>query len=118
MEATPLIIRAIIGKSIAAMDSDGQKVYEVMARTYEQYGQVTVSLVGIDLLTTAFLNASFGQFILAAHSAVEGKIRVAHCEFIGLANSKMQSQLDNVRDLALDSDFSAAHDAAMMDEYA
>lgn len=118
MEANPLVVRAIIGKSIAAMDSDGQKVYETMTRVFEQYGHVTVSLAGVDLLTTAFLNASFGRFVLAANSALEGEIRAARCTFIDLANPKMHSQIDNVRDLALDSDFSAAHDAAMMDEYA
>ena len=118
MEATPIIVRTVIGKSIAAMDSDGQIVYEKMTRMYERYGHVTVSFTGIDLLTTAFLNASFGRFIIAAHSAVEGKIRAANCTFTYLINSKMYSQLDNVRELALDSDFSAAHDAAMMDEYA
>lgn len=118
MEALPLIARTIIGKSIAAMDSDGQKVYEQMTRAYEQYGCVTVSFEGINLLTTAFLNASFGQFILAGHSPVEGNIRATSCHFTDLVSSRMQSQIDSVRSLALDSDFSAAHDAAMLDEYA
>jgi STAS-like domain of unknown function (DUF4325) len=118
MEANPIIARTVISKSIAAMDSDGQKVFMEMTQMYERYGRVTVSFAGINLLTTAFLNASFGQFILAAHSSVEGEIRAANTTFIDLANPKMHSQIDSVRDLALDSDFSAAHDAAMLDEYA
>jgi hypothetical protein len=118
MEATPLLVRTIIGKSIAAMDSDGQKVYEQMTRAYEQTGRVALSFKGVSLLTTAFLNASVGQFILAAGSIVEGEIRAANCACMDLVNPKMQSQIDKVRGLALDSDFSAAHDAAMFGEYA
>ncbi|WP_324673051.1 STAS-like domain-containing protein [Hymenobacter sp. GOD-10R] len=116
MNATRIIAKDILGKSIAVMDGDGRKLSEEMTRVYHQFGAVVVSFKGISHITTAFLNAALGKFILQAGSPEEAQERASHVEFTDLANSSMETQIKRVKKLALDTELRSMHNSVLLQE--
>lgn len=56
-----LIITEIVGGSICVGSDDGQLVNSAIAECLEHDLSVEVSFAGVERLTSAFLNAAFGQ---------------------------------------------------------
>lgn len=51
----------VVGSSLCVASSDGQKVYDRIARVLSRGGNVTLSFRNVTTLTSAFLNAAIGE---------------------------------------------------------
>jgi len=51
----------IIGDVYAVEAEEGQKVYEIVKKAFEENRKVILSFLNIEMMTTAFLNAAIGQ---------------------------------------------------------
>lgn len=56
-----LKIKNIINSPFCIASEDGEKVYNVIKKAFEQKDKVQLSFEGIEDLTSAFLNAAVGQ---------------------------------------------------------
>ncbi|MDR0802320.1 STAS-like domain-containing protein [Fluviicola sp.] len=61
MEGTTINIVNTIGDLFGVEAEDGQKVYELVRKAFENDHKVILSFVNIEMLTTAFLNTAIGQ---------------------------------------------------------
>lgn len=91
-----LTIAQVIGKSIAVLDIDGRKVYEQLMEAYKKREKVVLSFKGLQHVTTAFLNAALGSFILAKQEEAKEMILIEDLE-----NEATKHKLDQVYQLAL-----------------
>jgi len=51
----------IIGNVYAVEAEEGQKVYELIKKAFEENRKVVLSFLNIEMMTTAFLNTAIGQ---------------------------------------------------------
>ena len=51
----------VVGSPLCVASSDGQKVYERIARVLTRGGRATLSFRNVSTLTSAFLNSAIGQ---------------------------------------------------------
>lgn len=93
-----LTIAQVIGKPIAVLDIDGRKVYEQLKDAYQRHERVVLSFKGIQHVTTAFLNAAIGRFLLGAAKPEEAKEMIA---IEDIENESTRHKLDQVYQLAL-----------------
>lgn len=61
MESTKINIVSVIGDTYGVEAGDGQKVYDLLKKAFDQQHKVTLSFQNIVMLTTAFLNTAIGQ---------------------------------------------------------
>jgi len=54
-------VKDIINNTLAVSADEGQKVYEVVADSISNGQAIELDFKGIEILTTAFLNAAIGQ---------------------------------------------------------
>lgn len=93
-----LTIAQIIGKPIAVLDIDGRKVYEQLIEAYKRHEKVVLSFKGLHHVTTAFLNAALGRFILGAAKPEEARELIS---IEDLENESTKHKIDQVYQLAL-----------------
>ncbi len=51
----------IVGSSFCVEADDGQKVYNLIVKSFKEKKKVILSFLNVELLTTAFLNTAIGQ---------------------------------------------------------
>jgi hypothetical protein len=51
----------IVGNSFCVEATDGQKVFEMIAKTFKEKKNVKLSFQNVEMLTSAFLNTAVGQ---------------------------------------------------------
>lgn len=56
-----LSVAEVVGHSLCVASSDGDKLYERIAKALEANSRVTLSFSGVTLLTSAFLNSAVGR---------------------------------------------------------
>ena len=56
-----LAVAKVVGHSLCVASSDGDKLYEHIAKALEAKSCVTLSFSGVTLLTSAFLNGAIGR---------------------------------------------------------
>ena len=61
MGITTVNIVKVIGDVYGVEAEDGQRVYDLIVKAFEQKLQVILSFQNVELLTTAFLNTAVGQ---------------------------------------------------------
>ena len=61
MESTKINIVNVIGDTYGVEAGDGQKVYELIKKAFDQKHKVVLSFQNMSMLTTAFLNTAVGQ---------------------------------------------------------
>ncbi|GHT04003.1 hypothetical protein AGMMS49525_09870 [Bacteroidia bacterium] len=61
MESLTINIVNVIGDVYGVEAEDGQKVYDLVKKAFEQQYKVILSFLNIEMLTTAFLNTAVGQ---------------------------------------------------------
>ena len=61
MERTKLNIVNIVGSPFCVEANDGQKVYELIRKAFQEKRKVVLSFLNVEMLTTAFLNTAVGQ---------------------------------------------------------
>jgi hypothetical protein len=61
METTTISVVNTIGDVYGVEAEDGQKVFEIIKKAYEQKRSVVLSFLNVEMLTTAFLNTAVGQ---------------------------------------------------------
>lgn len=61
MESTKINIVNVIGDNYGVEAGDGQKVYDLIKRAFDQKHKVILSFHNMIMLTTAFLNTAVGQ---------------------------------------------------------
>ena len=57
----PISVFEIVGSPICVASSDGQKVFERIAKALRQKRRVSLSFLNVSILTSAFLNSAIGQ---------------------------------------------------------
>ncbi len=58
---TKINIINIVGNSFCIEAEDGQKIYNMIVKVFQQQQTVTLSFLNVEILTTAFLNTAIGQ---------------------------------------------------------
>jgi predicted DNA-binding protein with PD1-like motif len=61
MEAIAINVMSTIGDVYGVEAEDGQKVFDLIKKAFEQKHNVVLSFLNIEMLTTAFLNTAVGQ---------------------------------------------------------
>ena len=61
MENITIKIVNVIGDVYGVEAEDGQKVFDLVIKAFDDKKQVTLSFQNIEMLTTAFLNTAIGQ---------------------------------------------------------
>lgn len=61
MNSTKINIVNVIGDVYGVEAEDGQKVFELIVKSFKDKKKVELSFQNIELLTTAFLNTAIGQ---------------------------------------------------------
>lgn len=61
MKTTKIIIKDIIDSALS--NSGGMQLYAVLDNALADGGSVVISFHGVDVITTSFLNSSFGNLI-------------------------------------------------------
>ena len=51
----------VVGNGLCVASEDGQKVHDQIARTLREGKKILLSLLNVEMLTPAFLNAAIGQ---------------------------------------------------------
>lgn len=108
-----LTIAQVIGKPIAVLDIDGRKVYDQLIEAYERHEKVVLSFKGLQHVTTAFLNAAIGRFILSASEPKKAKEMIA---IENLENESTKHKIDQVYQLALNPKLRQIREAARTQE--
>ncbi|MBA9078437.1 MULTISPECIES: STAS-like domain-containing protein [Rufibacter] len=94
-----LSIAQIIGKQIAVLDVDGLKVYEKLQESYKPHEKIVLSFEGLRHVTSAFLNAALGRFLLSTPQPEEAKSAI---ELNGIDNRAILNKVNEIYKLALD----------------
>jgi hypothetical protein len=61
MENTTINIFNTVGSSFCVESEDGQKVFELISKAFNENRTVVLSFLNVEMLTTAFLNSAIGQ---------------------------------------------------------
>lgn len=61
MESITINIKNVIGDAYGVEAEDGQKVFELIEKAFNDKKMVVLSFLNIEMLTTAFLNTAVGQ---------------------------------------------------------
>ncbi len=61
METTTIQVLNIIGDEFAVESGDGDRVYNLIKKAFENNEKVILSFQNIEIVTTAFLNTAIGQ---------------------------------------------------------
>lgn len=61
MESTTINIFNTVGSSFCVESEDGQKVFELISKAFNEHRTVVLSFLNVEMLTTAFLNSAIGQ---------------------------------------------------------
>lgn len=61
MDNSILNIVNIVGSTFCVEANDGQKVYDLIQKVFQEKHKVTLSFLNVEMLTTAFLNTAVGQ---------------------------------------------------------
>ena len=107
-----LSIAQIIGKPIAVLDIDGRKVYEQINSAYKRGERIILSFKGLQHVTTAFLNAAIGKFLLNAKPE-EAKSAITIQD---IDDKTTQYKIDQVYELALKPELRKIREAARNEE--
>jgi hypothetical protein len=108
-----LTVSQIIGKSIAVLDKDGRKVSEQLEEAYKRGEKVILSFKGLQHVTTAFLNAAIGRFLLSTPKPEEAQESLV---IEDVANEATKYKIDQVYELALNADLRAIKESARNQE--
>ncbi|WP_026462505.1 STAS-like domain-containing protein [Adhaeribacter aquaticus] len=108
-----LTVSQIIGKSIAVLDIDGRKVYEQLEDAYKRGEKIVLSFKGLQHVTTAFLNAAIGRFLLSAPKPEEAKESLV---IEDVDNDATKYKIEQVYELALNADLRAIKESARNQE--
>lgn len=113
-----LVVRTLIGKSNAVLDKDGRLLAEQLEACYRTTGNVLISFEGIELVTSAFLTASWGRFLLHVETVAERQARVNAVTFINLAPDThrtdiVRKMLDRIERKALDAEYCRQYDESL-----
>lgn len=108
MDATPINIAEVIGKSSAVLHSDGLIVFSAMIESYTNKGKVILSFKNLTHCTTAFLNASIGKFLISVESplAARKQLLIIDLNTDSLINTKIKRVIEN----AIDPEKRRSHD--------
>jgi len=75
--AIQIQVANIIGNVYAVEAEEGQKVYEIVKKAFEENRKVILSFLNIEMTTTAFLNAAIGQLYgCFSEETVKERLRV------------------------------------------
>lgn len=118
MMDSPIVVRTLIGKVNAVLDKDGRVLAEQLEEMWRHNGHVTISFEGINHVTSAFLNASLGRFLLHVGSLAEREARRCSVAFVDLAPDEhrtaiVQHMLDQITRKALDAEYSRQYNEAL-----
>jgi hypothetical protein len=118
MIADQIVVRDLIGKSNAILDKDGRLVAERLEEMWRHNGHAEISFAGINHVTSAFLNAAWGRFLLHVPAGAERTARAEQVHFVELAPDAhrteiVQHMLDQITRKALDAAYSQQYDAAL-----
>ncbi|WP_019949633.1 STAS-like domain-containing protein [Hymenobacter aerophilus] len=118
MTNTKIVVRDLIGKANAILDKDGRLLAEQLEAAWLQHRQVEVSFADINLITSAFLNAAWGRFLLHVPEGAERQARAQYVTFSNLApdahrTAIVENMLDQIRRKALDAAYCAQYDNAL-----
>ncbi|MFB9863148.1 STAS-like domain-containing protein [Rufibacter immobilis] len=108
-----LSIAQIIGKQIAVLDIDGLKVYEKLQESYKPQEKIVLSFEGLRHVTSAFLNAAIGRFLLSTSKPEEAKAAI---ELDGIDNKAILNKVNEVYSLALNPDLRRIRETARNQE--
>jgi len=113
-----LVVRTLIGKSNAVLDKDGRLLAEQLESHYRVHGRLTVSFEGTNLVTSAFLTASWGRFLLHVATVAERQARVDAVTFVQLAPDThrtdiVRQMLNRIERKALDAEYCRQYDEAL-----
>ncbi len=61
MEKVKINIINIVGSPFCVEADDGQKIYNLIVKSFKEKKRVVLSFLNVELLTTAFLNTAVGQ---------------------------------------------------------
>ncbi len=61
METIELKIYNIVGSQLCIEADDGQKVFSLIKKGFDEGKKITLSFQNVDMITTAFLNTAVGQ---------------------------------------------------------
>lgn len=82
----------------AMFHQDGLKLHGAILEALERESKVTVSFERINLLTTQFLNASFGKLIVEKGLPFfNKKISVVDTDHLATYNTKIEWVIDNIK---------------------
>lgn len=113
-----IVVRDLIGKANAILDKDGRLLAEKLEEMWQYHRHAVISFAGINHVTSAFLNASWGRFLMHVPEGTERDARAHYVEFTELAPDEhreaiVQHMLDQIERKALDAAFSAQYDNAL-----
>ena len=112
------VVRTLINKANAVLDKDGRLLADQLEAAYRTQRPTTVSFEGIDLVTSAFLTASWGRFLLHVATVAERQARIAAVTFVYLApdahrTAIVRQMLDRIERKALDAEYCRQYDEAL-----
>lgn len=118
MTDSPIVVRTLIGKVNAILDKDGRLLADQLEEMWRHNGHATVSFAGINHVTSAFLNAAWGRFLLHVHAVADREARVHAIIFTELAPDAhraaiVQHMLNQITRKALDVQYSRQYDEAL-----
>jgi len=118
MMDSPIVVRTLIGKANAILDKDGRLLADQLEEMWHHNGHATVSFADINHVTSAFLNAAWGRFLLHVGSLSDRQARARAVEFIDLAPDAhrteiVQHMLSQITRKALDAQYSQQYDEAL-----
>lgn len=113
-----LVVRTLLGKANAVLDKDGRLLAEQLEHLYRTTGRAVVSFEGIELVTSAFLTASWGRFLLHVATVAERQARVAAVTFTHLAPDAhrtdiVRKMLERIERKAVDADYCRQYDESL-----
>ena len=118
MMTTPIVVRDLIGKANAILDKDGRLLAEQLEKAWQYHRQAVISFAGVNHVTSAFLNAAWGRFLLHVPAGAEREARARYVTFADLAPDEhretiVRHMLDQIQRKALDATYSAQYDNAL-----
>ena len=89
MEATTINIFNTVGSSFCVESEDGQKVFELIKKTFAENRKVILSFLNVEMLTTAFLNTAIGQLYgIFSDTKIKENLQVENLSQSGIVSLK------------------------------
>jgi hypothetical protein len=107
-----LLIQEFLGKSSAVLASDGQRLADTLTTSATSSQDVTLSFQGLRHVTTAFLHAAIGTVLLHYPSFAD------HLQFEGFETAPVEWKVNEVRRMALDTEYRLQMQQAWAEEMA